>query len=111
MRKPGFYWAKHKNHTEEEVIHFKHSDCVTSTRHIGIYSENEFEWISDNLIRPEKAPIKLIPGLFYIVEGTSNIPEIMYWTGHLFHNIYRSLKKEDAKVLSGPFNSRELVSK
>jgi hypothetical protein len=118
MRKPGYYWAKRRNHNEQ-IVEISNSGRVWITATEQYFCEADFEWISDTPIGVEKMPVNLLHDHYYVIQTPTKASLVARWDSN--HGLFCSTKclvggglidrysTGCVEILSGPFSVEQLT--
>jgi hypothetical protein len=111
----GYYSAKWSPASEPEIVRIvKTIDTVEVFRigSYGVHSTDQFYWISETPIVPEEPKIKLNHGDWYMVRTPKGVYMCQYYSDTAsFYVGNDAWLRNRVEVLSGPFNTEELMSR
>jgi len=104
-----YYWAKHFQTSQPEVILYHDSCLIYRMDGGGSYTHKNFYWISDEPIEEPKIPLVLKDNHYYVIQPWGLRQMLGLHKKGCFEVSAAFWRESDVNVIAGPFTLDELV--
>ncbi len=104
-----YYWAKHFQTSQPEVILYHNSCLIYRMDGGGSYTHLNFYWISDEPIPQPKIPLVLKDNHYYVIQPWGLCKMLGLHNEGRFKAVSGFWSGSSVSVIAGPFTIEELV--